>query len=175
MNGAAPERDGDQAAASFDLALVARDAVVSFLRDASGAVADQEGVALPSPEPAAAELRLAGAEAAAAGDSTPAQSAFRVAAFGIATLDRIEAEAERLEADIAAARREQAEIRDRAGTAAENAVRSAQDAAVSAGSAAQASERAGARVRLIGGYTVVVAALVVVQLLILLLFAVTTH
>ena len=187
---------------SPDLAEVAREAVISFLRDASAAEAGPPAVAatVPSqpegdgaadaavqaqpaepaePAPAAAGLpeagTAAGLAAALGGDLGPADVAVRAAATGVATLDRIEAAAARLEADIDAALSEQEKLRAGAGAAAERAVRAALESSASAGTAQEASRRASASARLVGKWVVVVLALVVLQLLFVLLFAASTR
>ncbi len=138
-----------------DLAAVARDAVVAFLRDQSageagagpGQLATLDAGAEPlsaaagatSAEVIAAQAAPGGAQAeagiSAAGEAGVQSAALRAtgaAALSVATLDRIEAVAARLEADIAVARREQAELQARAGAAAAAAVRAAQESEVSA-------------------------------------------
>jgi len=101
--------------------------------------------------------------------------AVRAAATSIATLDRIEAAAAKLEADIAAALAEQTRLQAGAGEAAEKAVRAAQEAWTSAGTAEEASKEAAASAAVVGKWVAVGAALLVVQLLILLLFAASSH
>jgi hypothetical protein len=160
-----------------DLAAVAREAVVGFLREASTSTEQEEPgpaeelagpggdllTALAEPEPEAADL--------AGGQVPPMSAAERAAAISVATLDKVEAAAERLEADIAAARQEQARLRSKAGTAAEEAVRAAQDAWSAAGSAEAASTRARKVMKVIGGYAIATAVLLLVQLVILVLFS----
>jgi hypothetical protein len=122
-----------------DLAEIAREAVVGFLQEASAATA-QQAAPVPSSQVAIRQ------PAELAGDAQrPADSvAWRAAALSVATLDRIEAAAAKVEEDIAAALRAQAELQAGAGVAAERAVRAAMAAADSSQAAAQ-SER-GARV-----------------------------
>lgn len=170
-----------------DLGAIARDAVISFLREASAAPAGDGGSAAgpgpdgpaPGPRPTPGDGLTAGAvgEPVAAGMSPDAAQAVavRAAAVSVATLDRIESAAARLEADIAAARQEQAELQRKAGAAAEAAVRAAEEALTSAGTAQEASAQAKTSMRVIGAWGIAIAVLVVIQLLILVLFAATTH
>ena len=101
--------------------------------------------------------------------------AVRAAAISVATLDRIESAAAKLEADIAAARQEQAELQAGAGKAAARAVRAAEAAWNAAGTAEEAGRKARFSARLILGYLVIAAVLVMIQLVILLVFAATAH
>jgi hypothetical protein len=94
--------------------------------------------------------------------------AVRAAEVSVATLDRIEAAAAKLEEDIATARTEQAKLQARAGAAAAAAVRAAQEAT-------EASSQARRALRLIGRYVLITLALVVIQLVILALFAGAGH
>ena len=175
-----------------DLAAVAREAVANFLRDESAAtderdanVAPETGSAAKAGGAAAAgiasreEARESDGTLAAAlppGDQLAAQDvALRAAAISVATLDRIESAAAKLETDIAAALLEQAELHAGAGSAAEKAVRAAEAAWKSAGTAEEASGRAKALVRRAGRYVSIAAVLVVIQLLIAVLFASSAH
>jgi hypothetical protein len=148
-----------------DLAAVARDAVVRYLHEATEREAGSdaglagEGAAGQVASPAATLAR------------TPADAqdvAVRAAAVSVATLDRIEAAAAKLEADIAIARREQVSLQARAGAAAAAAVRAAQEAT-------EASSQARRALRLIGRYVLITLGLVLIQLVILLLFAGAGH
>lgn len=178
----------------------ATEAVVAFLRNASAGAepgqparraeappvaapaetsgqADQGGTGITTlaeavPEPARpVESAEGGLGPPPAGRLGPEDIAVRAAATSIATLDRIEAAAAKLEADIAAALAEQARFQAGAGEAAEKAVRAAQEAWTSAGT----SEQAAASAAVVGKWVAVGAALLVVQLLILLLFAASSH
>lgn len=132
-----------------DLAEIARDAVVGFLQEASAATA-QRAAASSSPAPSG-QVAIRQAADLAGAVNLPADTvlsadtvSWRAAALSVATLDRIEAAAAKVEEDIAAALRAQAELQAGAGVAAEQAVRAAM-AAVDSSRAAAQSER-GARV-----------------------------
>lgn len=182
-----------------DLAAVAREAVANFLRDESADADEREANLAPETAPdvtaggaAAGAARRAGALGsdgtwAAAGEAIPGAAppaggqlaaqdvVLRAAAISVATLDRIESAAAKLETDIAAALTEQAELHAGAGSAAEKAVRAAEAAWKSAGTAEEASGRAKALVRRAGRYVSIAAVLVVIQLLIAVLFASSAH
>jgi hypothetical protein len=154
--------------------------VVSFLHDESPATAEKDAAPAAGivPEPRAASTPAASTPAA----STPAASVFeaqavaqQAAALSVATLDRIESAAARLEQDIAAALQEQAELQAGAGTAAEKAVRAAQAAWRAAVDAEKSSTQARASLRKVGRYLAITVVLVVIQLLIAVLFAVSAH
>ena len=180
-----------------DLATAAREAVVGFLHDSSmgpaQAATGQAGVTI-NPEAGSATVTLeAPAHDAAAGLSAPIRVgipagltpgvggvtadsvAMRAAAMGVATLDRIEAAAAKVEADIRAALQAQAELRAGAGAAAEAAVRAAEDSWI----AAHKSEAAEGRARVILGlmtrYLAVTIALVVITIIFLIITASTAH
>lgn len=172
-----------------DLAEVARTAVVKFLRDQSAATAEQDAALADETALGAATqpraVRIAGPDEAhepggiaAAGEATPQDptaTALRAAALSVATLDRIESAAAQLEADIAAARQEQAELQAGAGIAAEAAVRAAQEAWAAAGAAEGHSEQARRHLRTIGRYMVATIVLVLIQVLFAVVFAASAH
>ena len=187
-------------ARSPDMGAVARRAVVTYLRDASMGTMDEGGAPVdragPSPEPAAntppgpavaggarngagspAAAQNAGPEAAspAASRETAESVAWRAAAAGVATLDRIEAAAAKVEADIAAALRAQEILRDGAGEAAEAAVRSAQSSWVAAGSAVAAETRAKVWLRRVERLVTLTVVLLVIAIVILVLTAGPLH
>ena len=143
--------------------------------------ADQGGTGVTTlaaavPEPATpVESAEGGLGPPSAGRLSAEDIAVRAATTSIATLDRIEAAAAKLEADIAAALAEQTRLQAGAGEAAEKAVRAAQEAWTSAGTAEEASKEAAASAAVVGKWVAVGAALLVVQLLILLLFAASSH
>ncbi len=112
---------------------------------------------------------------AAASPETAQEMAVRAAQVSLATLDRIEAAAAELEADIAAARTEQARLQAGAGTAAADAIKAAEAAWTAAGSAAESSRRAKLSLRMITSWVIIAAILVVIQLVIVLVFAVSVH
>src|ERR1019366_9137353 len=101
--------------------------------------------------------------------------AMKAAALSVATLDRIEAAAAKVEEDIRAALQAQAELRAGAGAAAEAAVRAAEDSWI----AAHASEAAEGRARVILGvmtkYLAVTIALVVIAVIFLVITASVAH
>jgi hypothetical protein len=101
--------------------------------------------------------------------------AVRAAAAGAATLDRIEAAAAKVEADIRSALLAQAELQAGAGIAAEAAVRAAQESWI----AARTSEAAEGRARVILGvmsrYLAVSIALVAVTVIFLIITAAVAH
>ena len=129
--------------------------MIGFLRDESAATADRD--------------------ATLAGEPAPEAVAMRAAAMSVATLERIELAAAKLETDIAAARTEQAELQAGAGVAAERAVRAAQEAWTAAAEAEASSGRARESLRKVGHYMAITVVLVVLELLIAVAFAVSAH
>ena len=113
--------------------------------------------------------------AAAAGPETAASVAVRAAAASVATLDKMEAMAAKLETDIASALRRQAELQAGAGAAAEAAVQAAQKAWLAAGTSVEAERHVRLHLRVIARDMVITAALVLAGLIILLLFATSAH
>jgi len=181
-----------------DLAAAARDAVVGFLHDASfGTVegeADQAASAVTTatadaaaaPQSAAkrsaheAEAHEADGTVAVAPPSSAASAArqlaaesaaWRAAATSVATLDRVETMAAKVEADIHDALLVQAELRAGAGAAAEAAVRAAQSAWVAAAEAAEAERQVKIARRLITRHLVAAAALIVIAIALFALLA----
>jgi len=189
-----------------DMAVLAREAVISFLNDASKATADRE--ALRAGE-AATDIgaTAAGAAGNAAGDGAdtasgiPAQApapetvprgavsaltqvavaqatgsaGWGAAAIGVATLDRIEAAAAKVEADIAVALRAYADLQAGAGAAAEAAVHAAQSAMASAGVATEAERQVKISVRQVRQYVVVTTVLLAVVLIVLAVLTSPVH
>lgn len=150
--------------------------MVSFLHEASVATAEREASRMAVAEPGATAAAGARHGAGLSDDQLAAQSAvLKAAAMSVATLDRIEAAAAKVEADIAEALRRHAELQAGAGAAAEAAVSAAQDAWVAAGNAAASDKRAGASLRLIARYVVVTSVLVAIELIIFVLFASSAH
>jgi hypothetical protein len=184
-----------------DVGALAREAVVSFLHDASAATAEREA--------ARAAVAATGAEAtgtAAAGtagddvskaygvlavrpeaemmplDATYAaggvvaqSEAWRAAAISVAALDRIEAAAAKVEADIAVALRAYNELQAGAGAAAEAAVHAAQSAMASAGTAVEAERQVKISLRQVRQNVVISVALVVVVIIVLALVTSPVH
>jgi hypothetical protein len=194
-------RGRQHAASSPDVAAAAREAVVGFLHDSSMgspavATAQPSGTTLtPAPAPtsgmstvavkaaadpadggsAALRVRIPASMTSGASDAAAESVAVRAAVSGVATLDRIEAAAAKVEADIRAALRAQAELQAGAGVAAEAAVRAAQASWI----AARASEAAEGRARVILGvmarYLVVTIALVAITMIFLVITAAVAH
>lgn len=121
--------------------------------------------------PAAVRVRIPASMTLGATGATAESVAVRAAASGVATLDRIEAAAAKVEADIRSALLAQAELQAGAGVAAEAAVRAAQESWI----AARTSEAAEGRARVILGvmsrYLAVTIALVVVTAIFLVITA----
>jgi transcription termination factor Rho len=111
----------------------------------------------------------------AAAPGTAESVGVRAAAVSVATLDKMEAMAAKLETDIAAALRRQAELQAGAGAAAEAAVQAAQKAWLAAGTSVEAERHVRRHLRVISRDMVITAALVLVGLIILLLFAASAH
>jgi hypothetical protein len=149
-----PRSGGGQATAP-DLAVLAREAVVTFLHDASIATAERE--AAPASEAPAARA---------------AESAQRAAAASTAVLDRIELAAAKLEADITAALQAQAELQAGAGAAAEAAVRAAQSSWLAAAAAEEADRQAKISLRSVVRYVRVSILVLAVAIIIVLLMSV---
>jgi hypothetical protein len=163
--------------------VLAREAVITFLQDASKATADREaaraGAAAAEAEgtAGAADSAETAAEAlepvAAAGDTLPAipvgtqSDTWRLAAVSAAALDRIEAAAAKVEADIAVAHRTYQELQAGAGAAAEAAVHAAESAMASAGTAVEAERQVKIGLRLVRQNVVITTALVAVVIIIL--------
>jgi hypothetical protein len=93
--------------------------------------------------------------------------AWRAAAISVAALDRIEAAAAKVEADIAVALRAYAELQAGAGAAAEAAVHAAQSARASAGVAVEAEQQVRISLRQVRQYMLITVALVVVVIIVL--------
>ncbi len=169
-----------------DLAAVAREAVVSFLHDAQAAgegqpaLADSTAEAVTVASGTAVTLRATATEMLAATGPGGLETtegpgaetvAWQAAAVSVATLDRIEAAAAKLEADIAAAMAAQAQLHAAAGAAAEAAVRAAQSAAVSSRDAAQSERTAKVVLHKIERYLSITVALLVVAVIIMIITA----
>jgi hypothetical protein len=170
-----------------DVAVLAREAVIGFLRDASKATAEREaaraGAAAAEAEAAAEAADSAGGTETGATESEPsatlgetisaaspvaAQSeAWRLAAASAAALDRIEAAAAKVEADIAVAHRAYEELEAGAGAAAESAVHAAQSALSSADTAVEAERQVKISLRLVRQNVVITTVLVAVVIIIL--------
>jgi hypothetical protein len=93
--------------------------------------------------------------------------AWRLAAVSAAALDRIEAAAAAVEADIAVAHRRYEDLKAGAGAAAEAAVHAAHSAMASAGTAVEAERQVKISLRLVRQNVVITAVLVAVVIIIL--------
>jgi hypothetical protein len=157
-----------------DVGALAREAVISFLQDASKATAEREavgaGAAATDAEATvtpAAEPEAIPRDAIPAAGNVASSVAWRAAAISVAALDRIEAAAAKVEADIAVALRAYAELQSGAGAAAEAAVNAAQSAMASAGTAVEAERQVRISLRQVRQYVVITAALVVIVIIVL--------
>jgi hypothetical protein len=172
QSGAAPHGPPDAGA-------LAREAVISFLRDASEATAEREAERAVAADGAAAagntEIAAAALEpeamprdmTSAAGPVAAETEAWRLAAISAAALDRIEAAAAKVEADIAVAHRAYVELQAGAGDAAEAAVRAAESAMASAGTAVEAERQVRISLRQVRQNVVVTIVLLIVVIIIL--------
>ncbi len=182
-----------------DLAAVAGEAVIRFLHDSAVATAEREGAGPAGAVPGAMATsavragragdghRQAGVSFATASEAMPWSAAsdasnlsadsmaLKAAAVSVATLDRIEVMAAKLELDIASAVRVQAELQAGAGAAAEAAVRAAQDAWEAAGTAVQADARAKISLLKVARYVEVTVMLLVIAMVVLVVTATTAH
>lgn len=155
-------------AAPPDLGVLARTAVVSFLREASIATAGEPASLADDAILAAVPERSPASPPWADDDQSPAEStAWRAAAISVAALDRIEAAAAKVEADIRAALAAQADLRAAAGDAAEAAVRAAQESWEAARQAVAADTRAQAALRRVEHYFTIIVILLIIFLVIM--------
>jgi hypothetical protein len=160
-------------AGALDLSAVARQAVLGFLQDASIATAERQAAARVAAAPAdAASAVVATENTVFATESMGSliateSSAWQAATISVNALDRIEAAAAKVEADIAAAAQAHSEIQAGVGTAVEEAVRAAQSAAGSADTAVQADRRVSVIMRRIEHYTAITVGLLIVAIILL--------
>jgi hypothetical protein len=170
-----------------DLGVLAKEAVISFLHDASTATAEREAtraeteVAGPSAAAtvgtgvitgpgeadgiAAADEPLPGTAAAGASRADAESEAWRAASVGLATLDRIEAAAAAIEADIHAALQAQADLQAGAGAAAEAAVTAAASAWQAAGTAVEADSRVKIAARRVEHFVTITVILLIIAMI----------
>jgi hypothetical protein len=180
-----------------DVGVLAREAVISFLHDASKATADREAlragvaatdaeatvtapagnaagdgaskaVGIPAPAPAPDAMpreSISAASGVAAGSA--GSVAWRAAAMSVAALDRMEAAAAKVEADIAVALRAYGELQAGAGAAAEAAVHAAQSAMASAGVAVEAERQVRISLRQVRQYVVITTVLLATVIIVL--------
>jgi hypothetical protein len=173
-----------------DVGALAREAVISFLQDASKATAEREaerGAAAASGAKATAaagntEITAAALEPEAmprdtisAASPAAESAAWRLAAISAAALDRIEAAAAKVEADIAVAHRTYEKLQAGAGAAAEAAVRAAESAMASAGTAVEAERRVRISLRQVRQNVVITLALVAFVIIVLLAATSVSH
>jgi uncharacterized protein YfaQ (DUF2300 family) len=174
-----------------DVGALAREAVITFLQDASKATAEREAVRAGD-----AEATVSAAAGDTAGDSASlsegipaaapepvaiprdAISAADDAAESVAwraALERIEAAAAKVEADIAVAHRAYVELQAGAGDAAEAAVRAAESAMASAGTAVEAERQVRISLRQVRQNVVVTFVLVAIVIIVLLVATSPVH
>jgi hypothetical protein len=174
-----PFRSGKRASSSSagepDLAAAAREAVVSFLHDSS--VAAPERAAAPAAAAASPKASTSTVTRVRipAGLGAPGATADSAAVRAAATLERIEAAAAKVEADIQQALQKQAELQAGAGAAAEAAVRAAEQSWIAAHKSVAAEGRARVILGLMTRYLAVTIALVVITLIFLIITASTAH
>jgi hypothetical protein len=178
-----PRRSARSPTEPPDLGALARDAVVSFLHDATLGTAESEAAPVGEAGADAEAATTAAAAGNAVGDGARDDSsrlaaesvAWRAADASVAALDRIELAAAKIEADIATAYRAQADLQAKAGVAAEAAVHAAQSAWVAAVSAIDAEGRSKIIMRRIGQYLAVTVTLVVISIIMLAVTAGVAH
>ena len=167
--------DGGPGLLHIGRTVLAREAVISFLNDASKATADREAVraGVATTDGGAAVTAGPALETVprdavrASGQVATGSAGWGAAAIGVATLDRIEAAAAKVEADIAVALRAYADLQAGAGAAAEAAVYAAQSAMASAGVATEAERQVRISLRQVRQYVVVTVVLLVVVIIVL--------
>jgi len=165
-----------------DLGALAKDAVISFLHDASTATAERAAAraenAAPTPTAAtvgagpgqaggisAADEPQFGQPAVSASRAEAESMAWRAASVSLATLDRIETAAAGIEADIRAALHAQADLQAGAGAAAEAAVSAATSAWQAAGTAVAAESRVKVAVRRVEHIVTITVILLIIALI----------
>jgi hypothetical protein len=170
-----------------DAAVLAREAVISFLNDASKATAARaavraggaatDGGAAVTTGPAR-ETVPRDADSAANNVAAPQATGsmgWGAAAIGAATLDRIEATAAKVDADIAVALQAYADLQAGAGAAAEAAVHAAHSAIASADVATEAERQVRISLRQVKQYVVVTVALLAIVLLVVAVIITAVH
>jgi hypothetical protein len=184
-----------------DLGALAKDAVISFLHDASIATAEREAVrgetaragtrvaatagtgvangpgeadgisAANEPLPGQGPGQGPGRAAADASRAGAESVAWQAASVSLATLDRIEAAAASIEADIRAALQAQADLQAGAGAAAEAAVSAATSAWQAAGTAVEADSRAKIAVRRVEHFVTITVILLIIAMILVIVGA----
>ena len=137
-----------------DLGVMAREAVVSFLREASAATAQRQ---------------------AARDDEAAVPTVAGPAATGAAALERVEALAGKVEADLATALAAQAELQAGAGAAAAAAIQAAQSSWNAAASAAESDRQAKISLRKVVRYVSITIVLLLITLFFIGLTAGAAH
>ena len=178
-------RSGTAPQSRSDVAALAREAVISFLQDASKATAEREAVRAGTAATDAEATVAAGNTEIAASSPEPEampqdaiSAASDVAAESVAwraALKRIEAAAAKVEEDIAVAHRAYVELQAGAGAAAEAAVRAAESAMVSAGTAVEAERQVKISLRQVRQNVVITTVLVAIVIIVLALATTTVH
>jgi hypothetical protein len=168
-----------------DVGVLAREAVISFLQDASKATAEREavrtGVAAADADATVAAGNTEIAAAAPEPEAIPRDAisaASDVAAESVAwrtALKRIEAAAAKVEEDIAVAHRAYVELQAGAGAAAEAAVHAAESAMVSAGTAVEAERQVRISLRQVRQNVVITFILVAIVIIVLALITSPVH
>jgi hypothetical protein len=180
-----------------DVAALAREAVISFLQDASKATAEREAVrtgAAGADAEATVTVTVTAGDTAGDGASETdwiavarepeamprdaISAASDVAAESVtwrAALERIEAAAAKVEADIAVAHRAYGELQAGAGAAAEAAVRAAESAMASAGTAVEAERQVRISLRQVRQNVVITTVLVAIVIIVLAVATTTVH
>ena len=171
-----------------DLGGLAKEAVISFLHDASIATAEREAVRAETAVPgtgtaatagtgvtngpgeadgisAAAEKPLPGTAPAGARRLDAESVAWQAASVSLATLGRIEAAAASIEADIRAALQAQAELQAGAGAAAEAAVTAAASAWQAAATAVEADTRVKIALRRVEHFVTITVVLLIIAMI----------
>ena len=170
-----------------DLGELAKEAVISFLHDASIATAEREatraetavagtgpaatvGTGLLNGPGAAEEISVAdeplpGPAASYVSRLDADSEAWRAASVGLATLDRIEAAAASIEADIRTALQAQADLQAGAGAAAEAAVSAAASAWQSAATAVEADSRVKIAARRVEHFVMITVVLLIIAMI----------
>ena len=178
-----PLRSGTAPHSRADVGALAREAVISFMQDASKATAEREAVRAGAAATGAEATIVTGNTGIAASSPEPEamprdaiSAASDVAAESVAwraALKRIEAAAAKVEEDIAVAHRAYVELQ--AGAGAEAAVRAAESAMESAGTAVEAERQVKISLRQVRQNVVITTGLVAIVIIVLMLATTTVH
>lgn len=141
------------------------------LKGGGTAVAEKVATDGADGTPAALRVRIPASLTPGANGADAESVAMRAAASGVATLERIEAAAAKVEADIRTALLAQAELQAGAGAAAEAAVRAAEESWIAAHTAEAAEGRARVILGVMSRYLAVTIVLVVVTVIFLVITA----